>query len=467
MQGTDPGSDAPRRVGLIDTTLRDAQQCLSATRMTTEMMLPIAEPMDRAGYGMIDFMAPVQFDVCVRYLKEDPWRKARLLRARFERTPLRGYTRSKSLVGFNLVPDDIVELWVERLHANGFRVVGTLDALFDVDNMLVSLRHAKRIGLYAVAALVFCESPVHTDAVYARTARALIEGADIDAVMIKDSGALLTPDRIRTLVPALRQAVGARPIELHGHCLTGLAPLVYMEAVKLGVDQLHTAIAPLASGPAQPSIQSTARNLSTLGVDTGVDADVVAEVSAYLADLAEREGKPVGAPMEYDAVHFTHQMPGGMIENWRFQLDQAGLLDRFDDILDEIGRVREELGWPIMVTPFSQIIAVQAMLNVVHGERYGVVPDEIKLYALEHFGRLLAPVAPDVLDRIVANGSSAIALEPSPLEPALPGLRAKYPDADDDERLLRFMFPGTEVDAMRAVDPGHGENSAPVMRDSG
>ena len=437
------------RVGVIDTTLRDAQQCLWASYMTTGMMLPIAERMDNAGFDMIDFMAPVQFDSCVRYLKEDPFEKARTMRQAFKNTPLRGYTRSKSLVGFNLVADDIVELWVERLAASGFRVVGTLDALFDVDNMLISQKKAKALGLTAVGALVFCDSPVHTDEVYASTARALAEQADVDAIMIKDSGALLTPDRIKTLVPALRAAIGPdRRIELHGHCTTALAPLVYMEAVKLGVDQIHTAIAPLASGPAQPSIQLMAHNLGVIDVDTGIDLQVIAEISQYLIDLAAREGKPHGQPAEYDAFHYKHQMPGGMTEHWRYQLEKAGLLDRFDEILEEIAVVREELAWPIMVTPFSQIVSVQAMLNVIHGARYAVVPDEVKLYALGHFGKLLAPVAPDVLDRIVENGSPSIPLVRQELPPAVPELRKKYPNADDDERLLRVMFPGNEVDVM-------------------
>lgn len=440
-----------KTVGIIDTTLRDAQQCLWATRMTTPMMLPIADQMERAGFDMIDFMAPVTFDVCVRYLKENPWERARLMRRKFATTPLRGYTRSKSLVGFNLVSDDVVLLWVERLIANGFGAVGTLDALFDVDNMCLSLKRVKELGGYAFGALVFCESPVHTDEVYARTAKALVEQADIDAVMIKDSGALLTPDRVRTLVPALREAIGERPIELHGHCTTALAPLVYLEAVKLGVDQVHTAIAPLASGPAQPSIQNTLRNLDVIGVDTRIDREAIDSVSAYLAELAEREGKPVGQPQEYEAFHFQHQMPGGMMENWRFQLKQAGLLDRFDEILEEIARVRAELAWPIMVTPFSQIIAVQAMMNVVKEERYEVVADEVKLYALGHFGKLLAPVDPEVLDRIVENGSPDIPLKPRTLPETLPGMRGKFPQADDDELLLRCMFPGNEVDEMLAA----------------
>ncbi len=446
-----PNSD--RSVEIIDTTLRDAQQCLWTTRMTAAMMTPIADMMEQAGFAMIDFMAPVQFDVCVRYLRENPWEKARFFREKFRTTPLRGYCRSKSLVGFSMVPDDIVELWIERLNANGFRVVGTLDALFDVENMLVSVRHAKRLGMYSVGALVFCDSPVHTDEVYARTARELIERGGVDSIMIKDSGALLTLDRIRTLVPALREVMGGRPIELHSHCNTGLAPLVYLEAARLGVQRLHTSIAPLASGPAQPATQLMLHNLQVSGFRTNVNRDRVNSISEYLTDLAAREGFPVGEPMEYDAFHYRHQMPGGMLANWRYQLRQSGIEDRFDEILEEIARIRPELGWPIMVTPFSQIIAVQAMLNVVGGERYRSVPDEVKMYALGHFGKLLAPVDPDVLDRIVENGSPRIPLRPQPLAPAAVELRRAYPDADDDERLLRYMFAGNEVDNMLAAGP--------------
>lgn len=443
----------PRRIGIIDTTLRDAQQCLWTTRMIAGMMAPIAGTMDRAGYDQIDFMAPVQFDVCVRYLREDPWEKARFFRQAFQSTPLRGYCRSKSLLGFAMVPDDIVELWIERLCANGFSVVGTLDALFDVDNMVVSLRRAKALGMRAIGALVFCESELHTDELYARTAKALVERADIDGIMIKDSGALLTQDRIRTLVPALKAVLGNRSLELHSHCNTGLAPVVYLEAARLGIDQLHTAIAPLAGGPAQPSTQQTLHNLRQIGFRTDIDPNAIDEVGKYLKDLAAQEGFPLGAPMEYDVFHYKHQMPGGMLANWRFQLRQAGLENRFDEILEEIVQIRRELAWPIMVTPFSQIIAVQAMLNVVSGERYSSVPDEVKMYALGHFGKLLAPVDGNVLDRIVAKGSKSIPTSPQPLEPALPNLRRKYPNASDDERLLRFMFPGNDVDDMIKAGP--------------
>lgn len=438
-------------IGIIDTTFRDAQQCLWTTRMTAGMMWPMLDRMERAGFEMIDFMAPVQFDVCVRYLQENPWEKVRLFKTKLVDTPLRSYCRSKSLIGFSLMPDDMVEMWIERLAANGFSVVGTLDALFDVDNMALSIRHGKKLGLHTVAALVFCQSPVHTDELYAATAKALIEKADVDGVMIKDSGGLLTPDRIRTLVPALKAVMGDRPLELHSHCNTGLAPLVYLEGAKLGVDQLHTSIAPLASGPAQPSIQNTMRNLTLSGLKASVDLAIIEELSEYIGGLAAQEGFPLGQPMEYDVFTYKHQMPWGMANNWRSQLRSQGLEHRYDEILEEIVQIRSELGWPIMVTPFSQIIGVQAMLNVVSGERYRNVTDEIKRYALGHFGKLLAPVDSDILDRIVENGSPGIPIEPKPLEPARAALERSYPNLDDDERLLRYMFAGNEVDRMNAA----------------
>jgi oxaloacetate decarboxylase alpha subunit len=250
-----------KEIGIIDTTLRDAHQCLWATRMTTAHMLPVAERMDRAGFAQIDLAGTIQFDVCVRYLKEDPWERVRLIRERVKNTPLRALVRSKNIVAFDVLPDDIIELWVERLVANGFRVVGAFDGLNDVDNMLTTIRVAKRLGVYTFGALSYSVSPVHTDELYVRTVKDLVKRGKVDAIMLKDAGGLLTVDRIRTLVPAIKKVIGDIPLEIHSHCLTGLAPLVYLEAVKLGADQLHTSIAPLANGPAQPATQTMSRNL--------------------------------------------------------------------------------------------------------------------------------------------------------------------------------------------------------------
>jgi oxaloacetate decarboxylase alpha subunit len=377
----------------------------------------------------------------------------RLMRQRITHTPLSSFTRSKNLVSFDFVPDDIVALWVERLVANGFREIGTFDGLNDVDNMLVTINVARRLGVKTFGALSYCLSPVHTDELYVRTAADLIERGKVDAIWLKDAGGLLTIDRIRTLVPVIKKVIGDIPLELHSHCITGMAPLVYLEGIKAGADCVHTSTAPLANGNAQPSTQAMAKNLRALGYQVNVDDRLLDEVGEHFRRIAMQEGKPLGTPQEYDAFHYEHQIPGGMMSNFRSQLGQAGLSHLMQKLLEECARVRHELGFPIMITPFAQLVGTQAVLNVVQGERYRVVPDEVKKYALGYFGKLLAPVDPDVLDRIVHNGSPKIPLKPEPLPPAVDKLRKQYPNASDDERLLRFMFAGRQVDEMLGAGP--------------
>ncbi|MQA81557.1 MAG: pyruvate carboxylase subunit B [Streptosporangiales bacterium] len=442
-----------REIRIIDTTLRDGHQCLWATRMTTAMMLPVAETMDRLGFHQIDLAGAIQFDVCVRYLGEDPWERVRLMRSRVVDTPLRAIVRSKSLVSFDLVPDDVIDLWIDRLHHNGFRVIGAFDGLNDMDNVLFTASRAKALGARTFGALAFSESPVHTDDLYVEKAKTLVASGLVDSVMLKDAGGLLTQERVRTLVPALKGVLGDVPLEIHSHCLTGLAPLVYLEAARLGADELHCSVWPLASGAAQPAVQQLVHNLPSVGCAATLDEADIAEVSAHFLRIAEAEGRPVGAPLDYDAFHFEHQVPGGMLSNLRFQLEQVGLPERFDEVLRECARVRDELGWPIMITPFAQLVGTQAVLNVVHGERYRIVPDEVKKYALGHYGELPAPVQPDVLDRIVANGTRRVTAVPPPREPAVARLRRQYPRASDEHRLLYYMFAGSQVDDMLAAGP--------------
>jgi oxaloacetate decarboxylase alpha subunit len=438
-------------IAVVDTTLRDAHQCLWATRMTTAHMLPVASQIDRTGFQRIDLAGTIQFDVCIRYLKEDPWERVRLMRQRVTNTPLSSFTRSKNLVSFDVLPDDIVGLWVERLVANGFREVGTFDGLNDVDNMLTTINVARRLGVKTFGALSYGLSPVHTDELYVKTAKDLIARGKVDAIWLKDAGGLLTVDRIRTLVPAIKKVIGDTPLELHSHCMTGVAPMVYLEGIKAGADRIHSSTAPLANSNAQPSTQSMAKNLRALGFKVNVDDALLDEVGEHFRRIAEQEGKPLGVPQEYDAFHYEHQIPGGMMSNFRLQLAQAGLSHLLQNVLEECVRVRHELGFPILITPFAQFVGTQAVLNVVQGERYRTVPDEVKKYALGYFGKLLAPVAPDVLDRIVENGSPKIPLKPQPLPPAVEKLRKQYPSASDDERILRFMFAGQQVDEMLAA----------------
>lgn len=444
---------AMARLKFVDTTVRDAHQCLWATRMTTAMMLPIAERLDRAGFSRIDLMGAVQADACVRYLKENPWERIRLMRERVRNTRLCGWVRSKSLISFDVLPDDIVRLWIERNIANGIGAIAAFDGNHDLDNVIDSLKYIKKLGAEAVGVLPYSLSPVHTDELFVASTKRQVAEAGIDTMMLKDSGGLLTVDRIRTLVPAVKAALGAIPLEIHSHCMTGQAPLVYHEAARLGADVVHTSIAPLANGLAQPDTQTMLRNLEEMGFETSLDRRLIDEISQHFAAVAAAFDKPVGVPLPYDAFHYDHQVPGGMATNFLFMLEQVGMRDKHAEVLRECARVRKEFGYPMLITPYAQLVGTQAVLNVVHGERYRSVPDEVKKYALGYYGKPLAPVDPDVLDRIVENGSHKIAVQPTPPEPALPALRRKYPNASDDERLLRFMFSGSYVDDMLAAGP--------------
>jgi len=409
----------------------------------------MAEDFDHGGFDQVDLMAPIQFDVAVRYLKEDPWERVRLAHKHAPNTKFRALIRSKNIASFDFLADDVIEAWVESLYANGFRVIGSFDGLNDIDNIAPGLIKAKQLGASTFGALSFCESPVHTDELYIAKAQELIEKTDVDAIMLKDAGGLLTPERIRTLVPAIKAVIGDRPLELHSHCLTALAPLVYLEAVELGCDALHTSIAPLANGAGQPSTQRIVRDLRALGYEVNVDDARIAAISDRLTEIAEVEGKPIGRPVEYDGMHYMHQLPGGMLSNFRSQLETAGLSHRFDELLLEVARVRAELAFPIMITPFAQFVGTQATINMISGERYGVVPNEIKKYVLGYYGKLLAPIEPELYARILANGASSIALDPTPIPPMLPDLRQRYPDEGIDHLLLRAMFAGTQVDEMQ------------------
>ena len=442
-----------KEIRIIDQTFRDAHQSLWAFRMTTAMMLKVAERMDRIGFESMDFMGPAHIEVGVRYLKENPWEKIRLVREKIACTPLVFAIRSRGGIGFGVVPDDISFLWIERLIANGLKIFRVFDPLLDFEKTIPQTNYAKSLGAYTVGVLPYAHSPIHTDELYARKARELVTGAKLDAIMLKDAPGLLTPERVRTLVPAIKREIGNLPLELHTHCTTGLGPLVTLEGVRMGADQVHTSIAPLANGAAQPATQTIVRNLRSMGYRVNVDDALIEEVSDHFARVAQQEGKPVGMPAEYDAIHFEQQIPGGMISSFRSQLAEAGLSHKLDEVLHECIRVRGELGWPIMITPFSQYVGTLAVLNVVNGERYRVIPDEVKKYALGYNGRLLAPIEPNVLDRILANGSHTIAPVPSEPEPGVPALRRKYPKMSDEERLLRHALPPSHVDEMYAAGP--------------
>jgi oxaloacetate decarboxylase alpha subunit len=442
-----------RKIALIDTTLRDAHQSLWSTRMTTAMMLPVAPILDRLGFEAIDLVGGAVFDVCVRYLREDPWERMRIMSRVITRTPLIVMTRAQSLFTFEFFPDDVVALTAQRIAANGIRYVTPYDALNDMRNMAVPVRASKAAGLYVDGGIVYTVSPVHTDAYYAKKARELC-ALGVDAVFLKDPSGLLKPDRVTTLVPALRAAVGDRPLQLHSHCLTGLAPQCALEAIRLGVDAVHTATSVLAHGASHPPTEWVATNARRLGFQVDVDVDGLKPVAEHFRYVAAREGKPLGRIAEYDPFHYEHQIPGGMISNLESQLRDIGLAHRRDEILEEAARIRCELGYPIVVSPFAQFVVTQAVLNVVQGERYRTVPDEVRKYALGYYGELAAPVDPNVMDRIARRESPVTARPGELLAPGLERVRRERgPFASDDDLLLAAFYGPEPYESLVAARP--------------
>ncbi|TNC25762.1 pyruvate carboxylase subunit B [Amycolatopsis alkalitolerans] len=432
-----------RRVGFVDVTTRDGHQSLWATRMTNGMILPFMPRMDEMGFDWINLEGGAVFDVCVRFLHEDPWERMRLVAQRTRRTPVDIMTRGQSLFTFRFFADDVVALTVRRIRANGMRRITVYDALNDVRNLELSVRVGQQEGLHVCAGMVYTLSPVHTDAYYVSVAEDLVRlGAD--SVFIKDPSGLLTPDRVRTLVPAVRAAVGDLPLELHSHSLSGMAEPSYLEAVPLGVDVLHTASHPLASGASLPPTEYCVRHLEREGFVTDLSLSDLDEMADYFTGIARRYGFPPATPHRYDPALYRHQVPGGMISNLRADLARMGMSEREPEILEEVEQVRVDLGYPILVSPFAQFVVVQAILNVTQGERYSAIPDEVRRYVLGHYGRLAAPALPKIVDRVLDEappGTEALTGRPGEIiDPALPALRAERGPFDSDDDLLLAAF---------------------------
>jgi oxaloacetate decarboxylase alpha subunit len=446
-----------RKVRLIDVTIRDGHQCLWATRMTTAMMKEIAPKLDDAGFEAIDLVGGAVFDVCVRFLREDPWERMRILNTWVTKTPLIIHTRGQSLFTFEFFADDIVELAAERFAANGMRYHTVYDALNDIRNLEIPIKAARSRGIHVVPGLVFSHSPVHTDEYYVRKAKELI-AIGVDGVFIKDPSGLLTPERVATLVPALKKTLGDLPLQLHTHCLSGLAPYVALQAVEHGVDTVHTSTSTLANGASHPPTELFTRNCRRRGYDVDIDLDPIEDVASRLALVAENEGKPVGHALEYDEFHFHHQVAGGMISNLHHQLETVGLEDRIEEILQEAGRVRADLGYPIVVSPFAQYIVTQSVLNVMGQdqgrERYDTVPDEVRLYVRGGYGEIAGDIDANLYDRIT-RGAEAISERPGALvEPALDRIRkSRGPFASDDDLLLAAFYDETQFGALKDAGP--------------
>ncbi|HVZ42656.1 MAG TPA: pyruvate carboxylase subunit B [Ramlibacter sp.] len=456
-----------REVGIVDVTTRDAHQSLWGTRMTTGMILPIAARMDEAGFHAIDVGSGALFDVQVRFLRENPWTRLRALRRAMPRSSLNCWLRGQSLFTFELFADDVVDLAIRRIAATGIDRLTTFDPLNDLRNVELSAAVAKQCGLHLTLALAYTLSPVHTDAYFAERAAQLV-ALGADEILLKDATGLLTPERADTLIPALVAAIGGRvPLQLHSHCRSGLAPQCYLRAIEHGVSIVHCASQPLANGASLPATEFVVRNGPAHAYRTAIDADVMRDMASYFTALAKAHDKPLGQPVEYDPALYRHQVPGGMISNLLLQLKTSGIEDKFEAILEEMARVRADLGYPVVVSPFAQFMVTQATLNVVQGERYRTIPDEIRKYAAGEYGRPAGPMDPEFLSRAL-DGRKVVTERPGACLPAaLDAVRSKRgPFENDDDLLLAAFYSEAVLAPMRQAQESacaHERAGNPLM----
>ena len=451
-----------KRFDFVDVTLRDAHQCLWGTRMTTEMMTPILSEIDRAGYSVINILGGAVFDVCVRYLHENPWDRIALLCERLS-TPCDALTRGQSLYTFELFPDDVVALNARLLARLGIKVFTVYDALNDNRNLESSVKAGREAGMKINGWMTYTLSPVHTDAYYVERAKELL-ALGSDYLCIKDPTGLLTPERGATLFPAVVKASGGVPVQLHSHCQSALAPKVYEEAIKAGFQAGYTASEPLANGASLPATEEINRIAKKLGFQTSMDENVLREIAGYFRWLCIREGKPCGQVAKYDPALYEHQIPGGMISNLHYQLETMKLGHRLPEILEEIAQVRKDLGYPIVVSPFAQYLVTQATLNVVQGERYKTIPDEIRKYARGYYGKVAAPMAPAFLERLNLKSSDFVKERPGEhIEPWLPKLRKELgPGAGDGDLLLAAFYDKELLAPLRRPKPEYRFKTSPL-----
>ena len=396
---------------ICELVLRDGHQSLLATRMRTADMLPIAPLLDRVGFWAVEMWGGATFDSAMRFLDEDPWERLRLLKERMPNTPFMMLLRGQNVVGYRHYPDDVVERFIVRARANGIDVFRIFDALNDVRNMRWAMEVAKREGGHVQGTLSYTSGPPYSLEYFVGLARQLADlGAD--SLCIKDMAGLLTPYAAAELVTALKQELPLA-VHLHSHSTSGMATAVHLKAIEAGVDIIDTVISPLALGTSHPPTESAVAMLRGTPRDSGLDLNLLAEIATYFADL-RRKYVRFESGLVVDVRVLQYQIPGGMLSNLVSQLRAQGAEDKYEQVLAEVPRVRAELGYPPLVTPSSQIVGTQATLNVVLGERYKVVPEEVRQYMRGYYGRPPAPIDPEVR-RLVIGDDEPIECRPADL----------------------------------------------------
>jgi pyruvate/oxaloacetate carboxyltransferase len=439
-----------RKIKYVDQTIRDAQQSLWAYLMTNEMLLPIAPVMDEVGYEEIATIGSMGITVQVRNLIEDPWDRIRKLAQLITRTPLRGSYMTASLASFDVdTPQDAIALWIKRMATNGVNSFWVCDYQTDMERFYKFAKLSQGLGCKVYPALMYTYSPVHDKTHWIQKTRLIAEIKDvIDGIMIEDAGGVINPDRTRELITAVKANCDDLPVEFHSHCNVGMAPLCYLEAVKAGADTLHTAVPVLANGTSLPSITNILANTRHLGYTDDINDEALEAVCKHFATVAREAGFPVGVPQEYSEYHFEHQIPGGMMTNLTRQLAELKIEDRLDEFIQEAIQVRKDFGYPVMATPFSQIVGAQAVENCIAGERYRRVLDQSIKYICGHYGDPPGPIDPGLMDRIksVPEAKAIMDWEPVNRYKPLEQLRQEVgSDLTDDEFLLQLLIPGVNA----------------------
>jgi oxaloacetate decarboxylase alpha subunit len=427
-------------VRITETIFRDAHQSLWATRMKTEEMMAVAEALDEVGYYSLEAWGGATFDSALRFLKEDPWVRLRRLRAVIRKTPLQMLLRGQNILGYRHYPDEVVREFCRRAVDNGIGIIRVFDALNDIRNMETAIRASKEAGAHVQGTVVYTVSPVHAPEIFVKLAEELV-ALGADSICIKDMAGLLKPFTAAALVSALKAAVPV-PVQLHAHYTSGLASMTYLKAIEAGVDGIDTALSALALGTSQPPTETMVAALQDTPYDTGLDLNRIAPINQYFKELRQNY-QAIAAPLEVDTAVLSYQIPGGMISNLRNQLAGQNAAHRYEEVLAEVPRVRAELGYPPLVTPTSQMVGTQAVLNVLTGKRYSVVPKEIRDYVKGLYGRPPAPIDQEIR-RLIIGEEMAIEHRPADdLPPLLDDARkAILPYYQQEEDVLSYvLFP--------------------------
>ena len=441
-------------IEFLDETMRDGQQSLWGLRMRAGMALPVSPLIDKTGFKIIDLTGGGMLDVLTRYCQENYWEGLDLLVASMPNTPVRAGLRANANVSFGITPRALMDLWVRRLCAHGVRSFWLYDVLLGTENMCRLAKEAKAAnGAQVAGAIMFALSPVHTDDYFIRKAAILAADPNIDSILLYDTAGVLEHERLSTLVPALVAIANGKPIEMHSNNLLGMSAKGYLDAIDFGVSVIHTASKPMANGPSVPSTENMARNIQLRGHTHGLDESLFEPVAKHFRAVGRAAGFLVDQFAEYDEFSIQHQIPGGMMGTFKAQLAMHNMMDKLDDVLDEVAAVRRELGYPGMATPFSQLVGIQAVLNIVTGKRYGTVPDEVIQYAAGFYGETVAPVDADVLDKIMASPRAKEVVANPPQHPDLDELKKQYGTEDEDELIYRAFVPQPDIDKMRAAGP--------------